>query len=102
MILLVALSLRGMNRSKHKFQCELNQTGVIGLRSYLSKSVCRFVNCVRNWIGRRIKILPGKAKLRVIEQVEELGAKLKTRPLSEARSFEQGEIPVVDAVTAQG
>jgi len=81
-----------MNRSKYKFQCELNQTGVIGLRGYLSKAVCRFVDYARGWICRRVKILTGKAKLRVIEEIEELGPELKPGPLPEGRSLEHGEI----------
>src|SRR5438477_3609297 len=88
--------------SEYELQCELNQSRVIGLRGHLSNAVCGFVDCTCDWVGRRIEILSGKTKLRVIKQVEELGSEFEARPLPKIGSLKEGEIKVVDAITANG
>lgn len=80
--------------SEHKLQRELNQTRVavrIG-RRHLSKAV---------GVSRH-KIGAGEAPLRVIEQVEELGAELEVKPLRNRGFLEDGEIKVVNALSAKG
>ena len=77
---------------------ELDQTRVTELRSDFSKAVCGFVDCTGDWICRRIKILAGKAKLRVIKQVEKFKAELNTSSFCDRSFLEQREIEVVNAV----
>src|SRR5580692_7044218 len=78
---------------EHKLQRKLNQTRVaVRIRGrHLSKAVGVSGN----------KIGAGEAPLRVIEQVEELGAELEVKPFSDRGFLENGEIKVVNALSAK-
>ena len=76
--------------SKHKFQGELNQPRVVDRTIHRSKA-CRLKEGL--W----------RAKLRMVEEVEELSAELETHPFgrTEGCSLEYGEIEIDDALLTQ-
>ena len=80
----------GFKSSEYKFQSELNQPRIVDRKVYASKG------CVR-------KTCIGRAKLRMVEEVEELGAELEAHPFvrSECGSLEYGEIEIDNAFLAQ-
>src|SRR5271155_455129 len=86
-----------LNDLENKLQRKLNQTwisvAIVGRN--LAKSV---IPCAR--VGT-VEAGPRDAKLRVIEQVEELGAELNTESFGNLRPLEYGEIKVIDSGSAQ-
>jgi|SRR5580698_2311767 hypothetical protein len=85
------------HNSEYEFQRELNQAWVtvaVG-RSNLAKSVIP-----RAGVGT-VKAGPRDAKLRVIEQVEELGSEFNPEPFGNLRPLEYSEIKVVDSGCAK-
>jgi len=80
--------------SEQKLQRELNQARVaVRIRGrHLSKTI----GVSRN------KICARETPLRVIEQVEELGAELETNSFRDRGFLEEGPIKVVNALSAKG
>ena len=76
--------------SEHKFQGELNQPRVVDRTIHRSKA-CRLKEGL--W----------RAKLRMVEEVEELSAELQAHSFgrAEGRSLEYGEIEIEDTLLAQ-
>ena len=79
-----------MAHSEYKLQSELNQPRIVDRKIDASKA-CIGKDCI------------GRAKLRMVEEVEELSAELQAHPFvrTEGCSFEYGEIEIDDTLLAQ-
>jgi len=76
--------------SKFKFHCKLDKPRIVDRTVHNSK-------------GRRLKEIVWRAKLRMVEEVEELSPELEAHPLTptEGRSLEYGEIKIDDTLLAK-